>query len=360
MQTATAVSQQQTAWHTTAWAYTRSITLERTVNIMRLILTPGAARAFTQKEITIPVLAKHLPLYDSRLHAKYRLVYAMIGRHEDGRMALYSGSTNQPRQRIYSHMKCLRLVRQRKFGNSSISHAHWVLGKPGWNVEIHVICRMDSSILFVWKFFFEAIFIILMRTLDTTAINNYQNVHVINLVKSLEPKHCPDAGAVEPMPTPCLVVSDDAGEPPLRLNRCLPTLQGFFPSRQDRKDQKAKKCHWCRSTESPAWNRVQDDETLTKYQRQRCYSVESRRTLDPAGVAIREKRDERRSRVLKDFCASLPFCSVLVSELAAGIQARFGGVLSGNLKNALPCSELLPELFLWPIEPVSAAVSSSD
>ena len=63
----------------------------------------------------------------------------------------------------------------------------------------------------------------------------------------------------------------DAGEPPLRLNRCLPIFQGFFPSGQDQKDQKAKKCHWCGSTESPAWNRVQDDETLTKYACLKCH-----------------------------------------------------------------------------------------
>ena len=60
-QTFTAVSQGQTAWHITAWGYTRSITLEWSVNIMRSILTPGAAKAFTQKEVTIPVLEKFLP-----------------------------------------------------------------------------------------------------------------------------------------------------------------------------------------------------------------------------------------------------------------------------------------------------------
>ena len=92
-QTFAAVSQGQTAWHITAWSSTRSITLERTLSIMRSILTPGAAEAFTQQEVTIPVLAEYLPLYNGRLHARSTLIYAMIGSHEDGRMVVYPGST---------------------------------------------------------------------------------------------------------------------------------------------------------------------------------------------------------------------------------------------------------------------------
>ena len=149
---------------------------------------------------------------------------------------------------------------------------------------------MDSGISFVWKFFVETVFIILMRTLHMTAISSCQNIHVINLVKSLEP-------------TPCLV-SDDAGAGELRLNRCLPIFQGFLPTGQDREDYKTMKCYWCGSTEARSWCRVPADETLTKYAYLNCHRCESRRTFDPAGVAAREKRDERKSWVKKDFCES--------------------------------------------------------
>ena len=110
---------------------------------------------------------------------------------------------------------------------SGIKSIHCEMGKQVWDVEFRVLCCTDSSISFIWKFFVETIFIILIQTLDTTALHQFQDVHVIGLVKSLEP--CPNA-------------SDDAAS---RLNKCLPIFQGFFPAPQDRKAALGKKYYWC-------------------------------------------------------------------------------------------------------------------
>ena len=148
-QTFTAVSQGQTAWHITAWGYTRSITLEWSVNIMRSILTPGAAKAFTQKEVTIPVLVEYLPLYNGRLYARSRLIYATIGRHEDRRIAVYPDSTIDLGRPFYEYKKSLKLVGQGILYQGSMQHVYREMGKQGYNMEFRVLCCMDSSILFI-------------------------------------------------------------------------------------------------------------------------------------------------------------------------------------------------------------------
>ena len=332
-QTFAAVSQGQTAWHVSAWGSTRWITLERTVNIMQSIMTPGAAKAFARKEVTIPMLTKYLPLFNDRLHGRRKLIYAMIGRHEDGRMAVYPGSTIDPVRRIYAHKKNLDYVRRGNLYHTSVQHVHRQMGRQGWDIEFRVLCCMDSSISYVWKFFVETIFIILLRSLDTTAVNEFQNVHVVDLVRSLEP--CRDASddaashfnnslpllnasddAASHNSLPILDASDDAAshnslpildasdDAVLRLNRCLPILQGFFPAGQDRTAALEKKCYWCGCTETSEWSRVRQDETLTKYECRNCHQTPERRTFDPAKVALREKRDSMRSFEIKDVCES--------------------------------------------------------
>ena len=90
----------------------------------------------------------------------------------------------------------------------------------------------------------------------------------------------------------------------LSTNLLQVIFQGFFPAPQDRKAALGKKCYWCGCTETVSWHRVPQDETFTKYECYNCYQVPSRRTFDPAEVAVREKRDLKRSWKMKDVCES--------------------------------------------------------
>ena len=65
--------------------------------------------------LTIPLLAQLLPKYDKHLHDNYRLVYAIIGLHQNGQWALYIGSTGKPRELLTCHksnFKCSKTRRQ--------------------------------------------------------------------------------------------------------------------------------------------------------------------------------------------------------------------------------------------------------
>ena len=68
----------------------------------------------------------------------------------------------------------------------------------------------------------ETIIIILTRSLDLTAQSLYQNSHVSNLVETLEP-----------IPAPALSGAGAFAQW-LHLNRSLPILSGFFPSRREK------------------------------------------------------------------------------------------------------------------------------
>ena len=56
------------------------------------------------------------------------------------------------------------------------------MGKQGWDVEFRVLCCMDSSISFIWKFFVKTIFIILMQTLNTVifAVLGYRYITIFD------------------------------------------------------------------------------------------------------------------------------------------------------------------------------------
>ena len=185
----------------------------------------------------------------------------------------------------------------RRNGTSkNVQEVHRVLGKPGWSINIRILCEMDTTVSFIWKLWIETISIIFLRSLDLTTRSAYQNSHVVILAASLEP--VPQVGAVEPT----------------RLNRCLPIYQGFFSGGGAQiKTARTQKCYWCGGSLAEQCYRVPDNKTLTKYQCRKCYKYPARRTFDPEIVAAREIADlayeARQSWTKKTFCESCGFTS---------------------------------------------------
>ena len=75
-------------------------------------LTSGMKQALSYKQVPIPLLAKYLPTFDEQNYGKSRLIYAIIGRHEDGRYALYIGSTPIPQNSHTQYKNLLRAVQR--------------------------------------------------------------------------------------------------------------------------------------------------------------------------------------------------------------------------------------------------------
>ena len=272
-QTREAVLDKESAWHHTAWAYTRSLSLEATLLILQKVLTSGAAQALSNEHVTVPVLDQLLPKYNRYRHQNSTVIYVIIGKHINGNWALYPGSSARPVARIAAHRQALASVR-RNGTRKDVQEVHRVLGKPGWSINIRILCEMDTTVSFIWKLWIETISIIFLRSLDLTTRSAYQNSHVVILAASLEP--VPQVGAVEPT----------------RLNRCLPIYQGFFSGGgAQMKTARTQKCYWCGGSLAEKYFRVPDDKTLTKYQCRKCYEYPARRTFDPEIVAARPKEN---------------------------------------------------------------------
>ena len=126
---------------------------------MQTSLTSGMKQVLSYKQVTIPLLAQHLPKFDKGLHGKCHLVYAIIGHHDDGRYALYIESAGSAGSRHNAHMSCLKAV-QRGDKKKKVQFVHEVLGQPGWHVGHHVICTMERTSTTVYRFWMEIIMII--------------------------------------------------------------------------------------------------------------------------------------------------------------------------------------------------------
>ena len=77
---------------------------------METFMTLGMKKACSHEHITIPLLAKLLPKFEIHRHGKSKLVYIIIGHHQDGRWASYPRTTASLGKRHRSHMRNLREV----------------------------------------------------------------------------------------------------------------------------------------------------------------------------------------------------------------------------------------------------------
>ena len=129
--------------------YTRHLTVERAAPILPTMLTPGAAQAFGHEHVTIPIPARLLPKSNKDLHNNSKLIYAIIGEHDDGRWASYPGSPSKPGPRIEMHKRqiaavgretplqgCQEVPVSRVGPSKSVSYARWtqprhVFGRSG-------------------------------------------------------------------------------------------------------------------------------------------------------------------------------------------------------------------------------------
>ena len=104
----------KTAWHPSAWGYTRLLTVEATLSNIEKSMTSGLLTALKHDHITVQTLAQCLPVFQQDLHRKFKLIYCIIGSHDDGRWAAYPGSSINPRSRFCHNTSGIAAVRANK------------------------------------------------------------------------------------------------------------------------------------------------------------------------------------------------------------------------------------------------------
>ena len=79
------------------------MTSEAIISELQTSMTSGMIQALNYEHITILILAQLLPQFNRCLRNS-KLIYAIIGHHDDGRWAMYIGSTNRPQLRHAEHL----------------------------------------------------------------------------------------------------------------------------------------------------------------------------------------------------------------------------------------------------------------
>ena len=226
-------------------------------------------------------------------------IYLIVGHNNDGRWALYVGSSDNVLKRSRAHLNQIRIARRDADDEDLRDRQQYcslVLAEKGWNVTFHTLAVFDEAPYFVWKYIIETIFIILIGSMHKRAgIGQNHNEACCQLLDDM--KHAvlkfvtssptrtngpsqspaPSATAIEPLP-PKSPGEYDSRLTFLGLNRCLPIKQGFNANRAPSN----RVCDQCSATTSHAWFFGPANTSYQAYICENCHRKPTRTSTDQA------------------------------------------------------------------------------
>ena len=202
------------AWHPRTLYLCNRLEDNHVISMIAEHVTHQVSCVLGMHHITPQDLRTSLPPLDRQQHAGG--VYVMIASHNDGRYAVYVGSSINLSERIKRHVSDIQIVRNGAT-SSSVQHCHSILGENGWTVTYHALTVFTQTTSYIWIHMFETVFIILLRSIESGFRGRWHTDACAKLWEKL-----------------CSSVGQDSNSlsPVMGLNRCLPTKAGFRGTHQ--------------------------------------------------------------------------------------------------------------------------------
>lgn len=148
-------------WVRRAMLFARSLSISGALHVVMEAMKL-ASPVINTDQFTIQDLMRHLPKLDRQTHLGCRGVYALMGRHVDGRTAMYIGSSKDLHRRLQDHRSAISKVRAGTSLTSKDIPAYKTLGSPGWTYGARILATFAPKIHPCYSYLAETCLMILM------------------------------------------------------------------------------------------------------------------------------------------------------------------------------------------------------